>query len=47
MNAIALLTDVINTQDIVKNATFADWFATLEVEQLQDSYSPAAEPAAE
>lgn len=27
--------------------TFADWFATLEVEQLQDSYSPAAEPAAE
>ena len=27
MNAISLLTDVINTQDIVSNASFADWFA--------------------
>ena len=28
MNAIALLTNVINTQDIVSNSTFSDWFAS-------------------
>ena len=28
MNAIALLTDTINMQDIVSNASFSDWFAS-------------------